>query len=211
MKTVLCYGDSLTWGYNPRDGTRYPFAQRWPGVLHHTLGGGVRVVEEALSGRTAATDSWVLPDRNGRAMLGPLLESHAPLDWVVVMLGTNDVGPSFRLSAAEVAFGCATLVWAVQKSQAGPGGGVPEVLLIAPPVLGEVSGLMGLFFAGGEAASRGLARAYATVAEACRCHFLDAARHVRASPVDGVHLDPEGHRALALAVKDIVAASLTGG
>jgi lysophospholipase L1-like esterase len=189
MKTVLCYGDSLTWGYNPRDGTRYPFAQRWPGVLHHALGGGVRVVEEALSGRTAATDSWVLPDRNGRAMLGPLLESHAPLDLVVLMLGTNDVGPSFRLSAAEVAFGCATLVWAVQKSQAGPGG-VPEVLLIAPPVLGEVSGLMGLFFAGGEATSRGLARAYATVAAACRCHFLDAARHVQASPVDGVHLDP---------------------
>jgi lysophospholipase L1-like esterase len=211
MKTVLCYGDSLTWGYNPRDGTRYPFEQRWPGVLQHALGGGVRVVEEALSGRTAATDSWVLPDRNGRAMLGPVLESHAPLDWVVFMLGTNDVGPSYRLGAAEVAFGCATLVWAVQKSQAGPGGGVPEVLLIAPPVLGEVSGLMGLFFKGGEETSRGLARAYETVAEACRCHFLDASRHVRASPVDGVHLDPEGHRALALAVKGVVAASLTGG
>jgi lysophospholipase L1-like esterase len=109
-------------------------------VLQHELGGGVRVVEEALSGRTAATDSWVLPDRNGRAMLGPLLESHAPLDWVILMLGTNDVGSSYRLSAAEVAFGCATLVWAVQKSQAGPGGGTPKILLIAPPVLGEVSG-----------------------------------------------------------------------
>jgi lysophospholipase L1-like esterase len=87
MKTVMCYGDSLTWGYNPSDGTRYPFEQRWPGVLQHELGGGVRVVEEALSGRTAATDSWVLPDRNGRAMLGPLLESHALLDWVILMLG----------------------------------------------------------------------------------------------------------------------------
>jgi hypothetical protein len=57
---------------------------------------------------------------------------------------------------------------------------------------------------------RGLARAYETVADACRCHFLDASRHVRASAVDGVHLDLEGHRALALAVKNVVAASLTG-
>ena len=37
----MCYGGSLTWGYNPGDGTRYPFEQRWPGVLQHELGGGV--------------------------------------------------------------------------------------------------------------------------------------------------------------------------
>jgi lysophospholipase L1-like esterase len=89
MKTILCYGDSLTWGYNPADATRYPFEQRWPGVLQAELGSEVRVIEEALNGRTAATDSWVQPNRNGRAMLGPLLESHAPLDWVIVMLGTT--------------------------------------------------------------------------------------------------------------------------
>jgi lysophospholipase L1-like esterase len=209
MKTVMCYGDSLTWSYNPSDGTRYPFEQRWPGVMQHELGGGVRVIEEALSGRTAATDSWVLPDRNGRARLGPLLESYAPLDWVILMLGTNDVGPSYRLSANEVAFGCTTLSWAVQKSQAGPSGGIPEILLIAPPVLGEVSGLMGLFFKGGEETSRGLSQAYKTVADACRCQFLDAATYVRVSQVDGVHFDLDGHRALALEVKKVVAASLT--
>jgi hypothetical protein len=68
---------------------------------------------------------------------------------------------------------------------------------------------MGLFFKGGEETSRGLAPAYQTVAGACRCRFLDAAKHVRVSEVDGVHLDPDGHRALALAVKNVVAASLT--
>jgi hypothetical protein len=72
---------------------------------------------------------------------------------------------------------------------------------MAPPVLSEVSGLMGLFFKGGEETSRGLARAYETVREACRCQFLDAAKYVRASQADGVHLDLDGHRALALAVK----------
>ena len=160
MKTIMCYGDSLTWGFNPADRSRYPFEQRWPGVLQNELGSGVRVIEEALNGRTAATDSWVLPNRDGRAMLGPLLESHAPLDLVIMMLGTNDVGPTYCLSASEVAFGCATLVWTVQKSQAGPGGAAPEILLIAPPRLGELSGLMELFFKGAEDTSSGLARAY---------------------------------------------------
>jgi len=207
----MCYGDSLTWGFNPADGSRYPFEQRWPGVLQNELGSGVRVIEEALNGRTAATDSWVLPNRDGRAMLGPLLESHAPLDWVILMLGTNDVGPTYRLTASEVAFGCATLVWTVQKSQAGPGGAAPEILLIAPPRLGELSGLMELFFKGAEATSSGLAHAYQTVAEACRCHFLDASSIVQASKLDGVHLDPAGQRALASEVKKVVTGILTGG
>jgi lysophospholipase L1-like esterase len=210
MKTIMCYGDSLTWGYNPTDGSRYPFEQRWPGVLQNELGSGVRVIEEALNGRTVATDSWVLPNRDGRAMLGPLLESHAPLDLVIIMLGTNDVGPTYRLSASEVAFGCATLVWAVQKSQVGPAGGTPEVLLIAPPSLGELSGLMELFYKGGEGTSSELARAYQTVAQACRCHFLDASKIVQTSKVDGVHLDPAGQRALASEVKNVITTVLTG-
>ncbi len=63
MKTILCYGDSLTWGYDPRDGTRYPFNQRWPGVLQQELGNGFRVIEEALSGRTTFVDSPLLPNR----------------------------------------------------------------------------------------------------------------------------------------------------
>src|SRR5262249_40725643 len=61
MKTVMCYGDSLTWGYDARDGTRYPFEQRWPGVLQAELGGSIRIIEEALNGRTVATDSRLLP------------------------------------------------------------------------------------------------------------------------------------------------------
>ena len=55
MKTVLCYGDSITWGYNPVDGSRFPFEQRWPGVLQARLGSSYRVIEEGLNGRTVAT------------------------------------------------------------------------------------------------------------------------------------------------------------
>ncbi|MGH8069713.1 MAG: SGNH/GDSL hydrolase family protein [Candidatus Entotheonellia bacterium] len=200
----MCYGDSLTWGYNPRDGTRYEFDQRWPGVLQGELGSGFRVIEEALNGRTTVTESWLLPNRSGRVMLGPLLESHAPIDLCILMLGTNDVGPSYHLTASEVAFGCLALIWTMQKSQAGPAGGAPEILLIAPPPLGEVSGLMELFYNGGEEASRALAKAYKTVADASGCHFLDASKYLEVSKIDGVHLDPPAHRTLAMEIKKMV-------
>src|SRR5262245_24792180 len=129
MKTVLCYGDSITWGRNARDGSRFPFEQRWPGVLQARLGAEFRIIEEGLGGRTVATDSWVMPHRDGRAMLAPILESHAPLDWVIIMLGTADCATTYRLTIGDIAFGATTMLWSIAKSAAGPRGGPPRVLL----------------------------------------------------------------------------------
>jgi lysophospholipase L1-like esterase len=204
-KPVLCYGDSITWGFNPADGSRFSFEQRWPGVLQAALGTGYRIVEEGLNGRTVATDSWVLPHRDGRAMLGPILESHAPLDWVIILLGTNDCGPSYHRDVSEIAFGCATLLWTVQKSFAGPAGGVPQMLLISPPAFGKFSPFMELFFHGGEATGRGLGTAYATVAQACGARFLDAAGVLPPGPIDGVHPDASGQRQLGEAIAKVIA------
>lgn len=205
MKTVLCYGDSITWGFNPVDGSRFPFEQRWPGVLQQKLGSGFRIIEEGLSGRTVATDSWILPNRDGRSMLAPLLESHAPLDWVIILLGTNDCGPTYHRDVGEIAFGCATLLWTVQKAFAGPNGGVPQMLLVAPPPFGKFSKFMELFYRGGENTGRGLGAAYATVAEACRARFLDAGSVIQPSPVDGVHPDADGQRRLGEAIAKVIA------
>lgn len=206
MKSVLCYGDSITWGRNPADGTRFPFEQRWPGVLQAKLGADYHIIEEGLGLRLVATESWVMPHRDGRAMLAPLLESHAPLDWVVIMLGMNDCGPAYRLTVGQIAFGMTTMLWAIQKSAAGPKGTAPRVLLVSPPLFGKLSPFMDLFFRGAEETSRGLAAAFETVAAACGARFLDAAKIVPPGPVDGVHPDADGHRRLGEAVADVLVA-----
>ena len=102
---------------------------------------------------------------------------------MIILLGTNDCGPTYRREVGEIAFGCATLLWTVQKASAGPGGRVPQMLLVPPPAFGKFTPFMALFFRGGEAAGHALATAYATVAEACGARFLDAASVLPPGPV----------------------------
>ncbi len=203
-KSILCYGDSITWGYNPKDGTRFSPEDRWPRILEQALDGRARVIEEALNGRTVATDEPSHPNRNGLAMLPPLLETHAPLDIALIMLGTNDSAPSYGLTPGRIAMNFSALIRTLRSTLPGIGFAAPAIVLMAPPLLGTLSAEMALFYAGGQATSRGLAEAYRTTAKYFGCHFFDAGTVVQASAADGVHLDPPEQRKLALAVKEIV-------
>lgn len=208
MKTILCYGDSITWGYNPVDGTRFPFEKRWPGIVQKEFGQSVRVIEEALPGRTTNWDSPFLSERNGQKSLPMVLETHAPIDIFILMLGTNDLWKSFNLDASDIAASCMSLIWTVQKSMAGPETGVPEILLIAPYPLGRLSQFMKFYFGGRTGVSKQLAREYRKASQAVGCRFMDSTKYVKASDRDGVHLDEAGQRKLALGVRKAVSALL---
>ena len=199
MKTVLCYGDSNTWGYDPGSGERFPEDVRWPGVLARELGSEFRVIEEALNGRTTVRDDPVEEYKNGKEYLRPCLESHRPLDLVIVALGVNDLKARFFASASDVADGAGVLVSIAQRSVAGPAGGPPAVVLVAPPTVGRLTELAQMF-AGAEEKSKGFARQYRRVAEKHGCGLLDAGELVRASDLDGIRLEAGEHRRLGEAV-----------
>src|SRR3954462_1773041 len=100
MKTIVCFGDSNTWGYDPASNGRFGPTNRWTGVLQTALGSDYRVIEEGLNGRTTTVDDPIHDHRNGRHYLPPCLESHAPFDLVTIMLGTNDLKARFNSSAS---------------------------------------------------------------------------------------------------------------
>jgi lysophospholipase L1-like esterase len=199
MRTVLCYGDSNTWGYEPATGERFPEDVRWPGVLARELGNGFRVIEEALNGRTTVREDPVEEYKNGKDYLRPCLESHAPLDLVIVALGINDLKARFFASASDAADGAGVLISIAQCSGTGPDGGSPAVLLVVPPPVGFLTELAQMF-AGAEEKSKGFSSQYRRVAEKYGCRLLDAGDVARASDRDGIHLEADEHRKLGVAV-----------
>jgi lysophospholipase L1-like esterase len=197
--TVLCYGDSNTWGYAPATGTRYPRDVRWPGVLAAELGESYEVIPEGLNGRTTVWDDPIEEYKNGSRQLIPCIKSHKPLDLVVIMLGTNDLKQRFSLLAEDVARGAALLASKVMASDTGRDGRAPQVLLVAPPPIVD-SDVFSAIFVGAVEKSKHLGAAFAAQAEELGCAFLDAGSVATSSLVDGIHLEPESHAALGRAV-----------
>ena len=203
MVEVLCYGDSNTWGYNPLTKERYEKDERWTGVLQKTLGSDCHIIEEGLNGRTTVWDDPIEGYKNGKTYLIPCLETHKPLDLVIIMLGTNDMKKRFSLSAYDIAQGAGALVDVVNKSNCGRMEKPPRVLLLAPPPLGKLTEFAEMF-EGGTEKSRRLSQHYKNAALEYGCEFFDTSTVIRSSDVDGVHLEKEDHEALGKAVAEIV-------
>ncbi len=206
MKRVLCFGDSNTWGYIPlSELERFPEDVRWAGVMAKELGSDYRVIEEAQNGRTTVFDDpYETICKNGSKHLPVVLESHKPLDLVVIMLGTNDLKNHFRQTAHTIAAGAGTLVDRALDSDAGPEHSAPNVLLIAPAEVANAQCPFGHKFDNTHEISKGFAQAYEEVARTSGVSFLNAAEHVTVPKTDCIHFDAEGHANLGRAAADAV-------
>jgi lysophospholipase L1-like esterase len=209
-RTVLVYGDSNSYGTKPMpdllSGGRFAPEERWPGVMAAALGPEWRLVEEGLPGRTT-----VHPDpisgvhKNGLAVLPAVLESHSPIDLVILMLGTNDLKARFGLPPVEIAVGVEKLVRHIRQDFTGPEGTAPALLLVCPPIAIE-AGCLAEVFAGAEAKARRLPGFYREVAARWGAAFLDAGEVIGPSPLDGVHFEAEDHARLGARVAEAVKA-----
>lgn len=206
MKTVLCYGDSLTWGHDAETLTRHGRQDRWPCVLQAALGDGVAVVAEGLNGRTTAFDDpLVEADRNGARVLPTVLSTHAPIDLIVIMLGTNDMKPYIHGNPVLAQRGARRLIEIVRAHQYPFAYAAPDILLVAPPAVAPTENAeFREIYAGGEASSRRLAGLYEALADEAGCGFFDAGTVATAAPFDGVHLDAENTRKIGEALAPVV-------
>jgi lysophospholipase L1-like esterase len=181
LKTLVCFGDSNTWGYVPgSEGERFPREQRWPVILQRLLGDEWEVIAEGLNGRTATVERPDSEGRNGLPYLLPCLHSHAPVDLVAIFLGTNDVN---FVDDDRVARCVARLVRVVRGSEAGPSGRAPDVLVVCPPPFD----------------GHALGPSFASELD-CELLDLDVIASYRVVGDDVEHLDEAGHAAVAAAV-----------
>lgn len=206
MKSVLCFGDSLTWGYQAPNGERLPLEARWPAVLQAALGSQVHVIAEGLNGRTTAFDDYTVPeDRNGARILPTLLGTHAPLDLVILLLGSNDMKPQVAGDAFSSSCGMRRLIQIVRSHPYREGFAVPDILIVSPPHICESADpFFASLFAGGIAESRQLGLLLADLADDSECGFFDASGVAKATSLDGVHLDAENTKAIGQALEPVV-------
>ena len=200
MKTILCFGDSLTFGADPdpNGAGRHAYQDRWPSALEAGLAGKARVIAEGLGGRTTAFDDHTIAaDMNSVHTMPIMLKSHQPLDLVVIMLGTNDLKNFVCGNALGAAMGMKRLATMIRTfpfdHQAEP----PKIILVSPPHPVETSHEnLAPMFVGAVVEGKKLAGHYSRIADEIGVDFFDAATVANASPIDGVHLDAANTRAI---------------
>ena len=201
MKTILCYGDSNTYGFDPETRTRFDSSVRWTGRLAALLGDGYSVIEEGCNGRTACYRDENEPWKYGRSSFLTCLNTHKPVDVLILLLGINDCKEMFSPDAGEIAAAMRGYIEEAQRFCTQKNIPVPQIVLGAPAPLGEdITGSSPFayeFTTRSREVSRKFAEEYRAVAEACGVHFFDAGENAEVSKADSLHLDAEGHRKLA--------------
>ena len=196
-KRILCYGDSNTWGYIPATAKRHPVGIRWTSLLQEKLSSDYEIIEEGLNSRTTDLDDPKHIGKNGLEYLRPCLETHDPIDLIILMLGTNDMKERFNRQPERIVQGIENLLKAVAQFSEEEETKMPQIILASPPLIDEtIEGVEDKYLGGGEK-SKKLAPLFARVAKKYNCKFVDVSNLVSPSKKDGYHLEPEQHRVIA--------------
>ena len=172
---ILCFGDSNTYGYDPRGffGDRYDAGDRWVDLLAKQT--NHEIINAGANGREIPRNPYVLR----------LLAEHAPVDVFLVMLGTNDLlqGASTKEAAVRMKTFLNSLLPHCK-----------QVLLVAPPPMKR-----GAWVPTDELVSESihLAEEYKSLAEKLNIPFIDTRHWIIELTFDGVHFTEEGHHAFA--------------
>ena len=207
MKTIVCYGDSNTWGYMPKRehpeitaNNRFPWGVRWTSRLQIALGHDYHVAECGVNGRTTMFDCPLAEYRNGLKDIDVCIQSQHPVDLVIIMLGTNDTKTFFGMNAYMIAKGAERIIERIRQGGYGPDGKCPEILLMSPIHLHPNMRNEWLSEEFGEQSLKvdaELGSHLGEIAKAQGVHFLDAGEFITADPGDGIHMNADGHALLA--------------
>jgi len=199
-KTILCFGDSNTWGARPDSDERYPRSVRWPSVLQKLLSDDYEVINEGLVGRTLVANDPAKPYRTGVTHLTALLKTHEPVDLIIIMLGTNDVKVMYNLSDDDIAEHLEQTIKLIREEKES----LPIIVVCPPAPVTPKEGEIDSRMARAPEIFKILPKLFKEVSEKSGCIFLNAGDYISSSYVDGYHLDAEAHVKLASAIRDII-------
>lgn len=211
-KRILVFGDSNTWGWKPDNQAFLPIRrwedeERFTGIMQAELGEGYKIVTEGLNARTTVWEDPIEGDRCGMRHLYPLMDSHAPLDLVIIFLGSNDLKTRFSVTGRDIGQSVGKLAEMARKKEDAYAE-EPKVMVIAPPPLTSPirNSMHAHAFEGGEEKSIEMAAHIKLWGEAAGAEYMNAGDVISSSDTDGLHLDKKAHEILGKAVADRVKA-----
>lgn len=189
-------------GDNPNSDERFSADVRWPGVLQNLLKDEYDVVNEGLCGRTFKAIETGKEHRSGINHLQSILNTSDPIDTIVIMLGTNDLKDTFKLSSEEISNHLEETVEFIRNDEYA---GKANIIIISPayvvhPVGREVDERM----KNAPERSRELPKLYEKVASKHKCKFINAGDLFTLESTDGYHLDTEHHKILGEKVFEVI-------
>jgi len=200
MKTIVCYGDSNTWGYDPETKLRHEYPDRYPGALQRLLGPEYLVFEEGMNGRTTAFDDPIEPFRNGLSGFDYCMLTNMPVDLLIIALGVNDLKRHQGLNAFVISKGLECLVKRAKNPEYGRNNVPPQILIVSPIEVCEnieETWVKGYIDNRGRAVGLELSSYYKEVADLYGCYFLDASKYAKPSEIDAIHMTAEEQKKLA--------------
>lgn len=204
---ILFFGDSNTWGYQGDNITcRMPFEKRFTGMIAHIFPEH-RIIEEGLPGRTICMNDPLNDCRNGMKALPMILQTHEPVDLVIIMLGTNDTKIMFGHTAITIRMAMENMIqfiqctdhWSVTGKQ-------PQIMLVSPPSMGDIrlSSYYGMFDENSVAMISQISSQFKDLAKAYQCLFVDGSVVTAEQCSDHVHLTESEHAALGKLIADCI-------
>jgi len=196
---VLCYGDSNTWGYiSGTNHNRYLKKQRWTGILQELLGNDYLIIEEGLNSRTLISNDERpgKEGKNGSEYLIPCLDTHDPLDIVILMLGTNELKGVYNKTTEEIGKLIEEyFVEIILNRKSQYLNTIPKLILVCPPLVNENTDYCKNKYEGASEKSKDLNRIYEEIAKGNNCTFVNNDK--LNAGIDGVHMTDESHKNLA--------------
>ena len=187
MKKIVCFGDSNTWGFDPRLGSsnRYPADARWTGILNASPDYAVR--NYGINGAVIPKEEWAFRS------LSSELGANPDAAYLTMMFGTNDILTSGNPAAEEIAARmeqCLIRFLPIREARAPQA----EFIFLSPPKI-RLNG--GFFELSASLASEKLSFLYHELAKKYGLRYADAAGWELPLAYDGIHLAEEGHRVFA--------------
>lgn len=194
MKTVLCFGDSNTYGYSPLDGSRFSQAERWTGILKTRF----NVIEAGLNNRVGFVLSPYGEKYSGLKYFPKVLSACNNIDIIVLAVGTNDLQYAYNVDMQTIENGLEQMILLAKEKTS-------NIIIVPPVILSKniFNGVFSLMFDKSSIEkSVQVQEIFKKVVSKHNCKLLDFNEFVRPSNIDGLHYDKTAHKKIAEVVLD---------